>query len=247
MIGKLIGNYKVLEKLSESEASATYKAVDVRRDREVTIKVRTTREIAALNGKMQLSIWENSDCEATIDSIDIAGDVADASSVNNRFSTASITFAAEPKNDKKLNEPKQRTKKSGRTAKSRLRPLLAGAAILTVVVFHSFSQLTFLQTEISELEAASPKIKSEPAAAAEIPPTEFAAKRPNSRIELPLTTAASEPTLPKVTPAPAVVRRPEREKVISARNVLPVARKKETERESRAARLRRAERILTGV
>jgi hypothetical protein len=256
MIGKLIGNYRVLAKLSEGEASATYKAVDVRRDREVTIKVRTTRGVdaaAAANGKMQLSIWENSDREATIDSIDVAEGAADVSSINNRFSTASLTFADEPANDKNLNGLRQRKKKSSRAVKSGLRPLLAGAAILTVVVFHSFSQLTFLQNEISEREVASPKIKNEPAAAAtEIPPTEFAAKRAN-KIELPRTTVAGEPALPKAATATAPPVRPaEREKAVPARAALPAAaavviRKKEPARESRAARLRRAERILTGI
>jgi hypothetical protein len=255
MIGKLIGNYKVLAKLSEGQASATYKAVDVRRDREVTIKVRTTRGVdaaAAANGKMQLSIWENSDRESTIDSIDVAEGAADVSSINNRFSTASLTFADEPANDKNLNGLRQRKKKSSRAVKSGLRPLLAGAAILTVVVFHSFSQLTFLQNEISEREVASPKIKNEPAAAAtEIPPTEFAAKRAN-KIELPRTTVAGEPVLPKTATAPPV-RPAEREKAVPARAALPAAaaaiviRKKEPARESRAARLRRAERILTGI
>jgi type IV secretory pathway VirB10-like protein len=109
--------------------------------------------------------------------------------------------------------------------------MIAGAAILAVIVLHFVSQFVFFQGEKLSLEAEAisqpiAEIKPENAPDVEIK-TESEAKTPE-------VAEAPDATPPGVQPEPK--NAPSR----------VVVRKKES-RESRAGRLRRAERILTGI
>ncbi len=108
----------------------------------------------------------------------------------------------------------------------------AGAAILAIIILHFVSQFIFFQSEKFESERTSAKTENErnneqnDEQDVEIK-TEYDAR--NSAI---VTTSA---------PVPSTVQRDT--KIAPSRSVI----KKKEQRESRAERLRRAERILTGV
>lgn len=141
---------------------------------------------------------------------------------------------------KRFNQNRKQTSNIG---ESNIRPLflskltrrnntIAGAAILAVIVLHFVSQFVFFQSEKPAFknEAISQpiaEIKSENDSRIEIE-TEFEAKKPDVA-EVP--DAAVSPT---VQPEPGTVA-PSR-----------IVKKKET-RETRAERLRRAEKFLTGI
>lgn len=101
----------------------------------------------------------------------------------------------------------------------------AGAAILLVIVLHLAAQIVFFKSENPESEITSAKIENEQSV--EIKP-EYEAKK-SVVVEMPA------PVSPIVQPQP--------KKIAPA---LPVVKKKEP-RESKVERLRRAEKILTGV
>lgn len=126
--------------------------------------------------------------------------------------------------EKRFHQNQIRTDKAGRL---RVRPLLTGAAIFAIIVLHFASQFVFFQSEkiVSETEAVDKEIvevKRENEPGAEIR-TEYEAK--NSDAERVPDAVSSEP---KLVPSRAVI-------------------KKKEPRESKAERLRRAERILTGI
>lgn len=133
----------------------------------------------------------------------------------------------------------------GNDAESNIRPLskgksaprhytIAGAAILAVIILHFVSQFIFFQSE-----KISPKTEAINHRSVEIEPeiepiaeftTESAAKKP-SPVRKPETVAPTVTVQPEIKPAP-----PSR-----------VVIKKKEPRQSRAERLRRAEKLLTGV
>lgn len=111
----------------------------------------------------------------------------------------------------------------------------AVAAIFAVIVLHFVSQFIFFQDEKISLKTDSVSHRS-----VEI---EFANELPSAEIK-PETAAAKKP---EAAPAPEIVlpvAQPEQPKPAAVSRV--VIKKKET-RESKAERLRRAERILTGI
>jgi len=104
----------------------------------------------------------------------------------------------------------------------------AGAAILAIIILHFVSQFIFFQSEKFESERTSAKTENERNNEQNVEiKTEYDAR--NSAI---VTTSA---------PVPSTVQR--ETKIAPSRSVI----KKKEQRESRAERLRRAERILTGV
>jgi cytoskeletal protein RodZ len=140
---------------------------------------------------------------------------------------------------KKFNQNQKQTSNIG---ESNIRPsvlskltrrnnTIAGAAILAVIVLHFVSQFVFFQGEnpapkIEAINQPIAEIKSENAPVAEIK-TESEAKKPEIA-------DAPDAIPPIVQPEP---------KNAPSRVVI----KKKESRESRAERLRRAERILTGI
>ena len=106
----------------------------------------------------------------------------------------------------------------------------AGAAIFAIIILHFVSQFIFIQNEKHESEITS--------AATEIEQSSESIK--STEIKTEDKTKTSEIVKAPVTAAPIV--QPET-KIAPSRTVI----KKKEPRESRAERLRRAERILTGV
>lgn len=243
MIGKLIGNYKILEKLSESQTSAIYKAFDTQLAREVVIKVLRPRG-EQQSGRLRLSVWEDASLESTVYSFDADGGGGAELSKSAPLAAVSLNFT-DPAVEKITKKPFIKSRKrAGRAGgKSYIRFLLA-AAIFAVIIFHSVSQITFLQNENLRLEVAAPPpllLRNERL------PEIFAAKEPAAKTSLNAAAAAKAPS----KDAPTLRQPPERRAgiVSSSPRIVErkIERKKETARESRAQRLRRAERILTGV
>ena len=111
---------------------------------------------------------------------------------------------------------------------------IAGAAIFAIIVVHFVLQFTFIQSE--NFRSALTSIPPEPIKekSVEINPINDEIKAINEPLKLDIV------TIPK-TAAPTV-RSPQR-KILTPQTIV----KKKEPRESRAERLRRAEKILTGV
>lgn len=124
--------------------------------------------------------------------------------------------------------------------------LIVGAAILIITVTHFVLQVSFIQTEI--LQAVENSVKNIKISKPGVDDEEevYNAQgngetyQPEKVIE-PKTEKVNEPARPKTVPP--VVRR-QADAAPQPARVLP---RKKVNRESRAARLRRAEKILTGV
>ena len=101
-----------------------------------------------------------------------------------------------------------------------------GAAIFAIIALHFISQFVFFQSDNSQIEENLPKIENE------------------QTVEIKTENQPSEPDIvakPETTAAPTIVQ-PER-KIAPPQTLI----KKKEPRESRAERLRRAEKLLTGV
>ncbi|HXG86509.1 MAG TPA: hypothetical protein VNI84_21000 [Pyrinomonadaceae bacterium] len=117
--------------------------------------------------------------------------------------------------------------KANKARKSYVRPFLMGAAIFTVLVLH-FAVSQFIAVESVKDSAVNESITKPPVAAE--PQTE--AKKPEAK-------TVTEAAFPPVKPEPKVEVEREVEK--------ETVNKKKAPRESRAERLRRTEKILTGI
>ncbi|MDQ3800943.1 MAG: hypothetical protein M3384_16090 [Acidobacteriota bacterium] len=145
---------------------------------------------------------------------------------------------------KGFNQNRTRANGSG-AGESILRPLLssgrkparrhytrAGAAIFVIIVLHFVSQFIFFQSEkvlpkTEALNRQSVEIKPENKPEINKPETAVTAKKPEAAVSIPT-------VAPVVQPQPA-----------SAPSRIMI--KKKEPRESKAERLRRAERLLTGI
>ena len=110
----------------------------------------------------------------------------------------------------------------------------AGAAILAIIILHFVSQFIFLQNENYESERVSAKTKD----------TRNNKQNSEQNVEIKTEYETRDSGIIQ-TPAPAAVPPTFRRKTETAPSQTVI--KKKEPRESRAERLRRAERILTGV
>ena len=135
----------------------------------------------------------------------------------------------------------QNTNQPNETGKSNIQPpfiskptrklyIKAGAVIFAIIILHFVSQFIFIQNEKLESEITSAVTEPEQSVES-IKSAEIKTEAKTKNVEI---VKAPVPAAPTVQPEP---------KIAPSRTIL---KKKET-RESRAERLRRAERILTGV
>ena len=132
---------------------------------------------------------------------------------------------------KRFNQNQGRTNEAGESnvrpsflrKLSRRNNTIAGAAILAVIVLHFVSPFIFFKSEDEKSEKISPKIENEQIVEVK---TEPEAKKPDIET-MPEKAPLNVQPEPKIAP--------------------PMLIRKKEQRESRATRLRRAEKLLTGI
>ena len=197
------------------------------RSRQSIINIRVDTAIEASSeqvsqpAKIQPLIWKDTFEELTVNSLKTQSGRFRV--INNRTSR------------KKYN---QNQKQTDNISKLGIRPLLISAAIFTVCVIHFVSQITFFQKENTLTKQDSPQIKNQQSMKTKTQNPQILETEKQYEAINEAKTLDTETKVDKDVPGI-----PPKTKIVPSR----VGMKKQERRESRAERLRRAERILTGV